>query len=89
MFDKLKELWEMKSKAEEIKKQLENLKFSAEDEYSSVKVKGTLEVETIIIKSDLTNNKAKIEKSIVENVNKAIRNAQFESAKRMFNSGGF
>lgn len=89
MFDKLKELWEMKSKAEEIKKQLEGLKFSAEDEYSLVTVKGTLEVENVVIKSDLNTNKSKIEKSITENLNRAIRNAQFESAKRMFNSGSF
>lgn len=89
MFDKLKELWEMKSKAEEIKRELENLKFSSEDEYSSVTIKGTLEIENITIKSDLNNNKSKIEKSIAENLNRAIRNAQFESAKRMFNSSGF
>lgn len=88
MFDKLKELWEMKAKAEEIKKQLENLKFTVEDEYSSVTIKGTLEIENITIKSDL-NNKSNVEKSITENVNKAIKNAQFESAKRMFNTGGF
>ncbi|MCX7641951.1 MAG: YbaB/EbfC family nucleoid-associated protein [Elusimicrobiales bacterium] len=87
MFDKLKELWEMKSKAEELKRQLESLKFSTEDEYSIITVKGTMEVESITIKCDVnSSNKNKVEKSITENINKAIRNAQMESAKRMLSN---
>jgi hypothetical protein len=42
MFDKIKELWELKRKAEEIKKELEKISFSSEDDYSSVSVNGTL-----------------------------------------------
>ncbi len=82
MFDKMKELWELKKKAEEIKKELENLEFTSEDNYSSVTIKGTLEVKTINIKN--MENKEKLQNSLVENINKAMRNAQIESAKKTF-----
>ena len=87
MFDKLKEIWEMKAKADEIKKQLEGIKFTSEDEYSSVTVKGTFEVEEISIKCEMNEaNKKNLEKSLTQNINKAVRNAQIESAKRMLTS---
>jgi DNA-binding protein YbaB len=82
MFDKIKELWELKRKAEEIKKELEKISFSSEDDYSSVSVNGTLEVQSVIIKK--MDDKEKLENSIKENTNKAIRNAQIESAKKTF-----
>lgn len=88
MFDKLKELWEMKTKAEEIKKELETMVFTAEDKYSVVRVKGTFEVVSVSIKSELNQTNLKeIERSIVDNINKALREAQFESAKRMLTKG--
>lgn len=84
MFDKIKELWELKNKAEQIKKELENLKFTAEDEFSSVSVKGTFEIDSITIKADISGtNKNRIENSIKENINRALRNAQIESARRV------
>lgn len=83
MFDKLKDLWELKKKAEEIKKELENLKFTSEDNYSSITIKGTLDVESVIIKSNISD-KTKLEESIKDNINKAIKNAQIESAKKTF-----
>ncbi|MEF3281043.1 MAG: YbaB/EbfC family nucleoid-associated protein [Elusimicrobiota bacterium] len=82
MFDKMKELWELKKKAEEIKKELENIEFSSEDDFSCVTVKGTLEVKSITIKN--LDNREKLERSILENTNKAMRNAQIESAKKTF-----
>lgn len=82
MFDKMKELWELKKKAEEIKKELEKIEFASEDSYSLVKVKGTLEIEDVLIK-DLSD-KTKLENSLKENINKALKNAQLESAKRTF-----
>lgn len=92
MFYKMKELWELKKRAEEIKNELEKLDFTSEDNLTSVTVKGTLEVSDVKIKVDLQNiSKEKIEKSLVENINKSMRNAQLESAKRafdQFNEGG-
>jgi len=82
MFDKIKELWELKKKADEIKKELESLKFTSEDQYCSVTVNGSLEVESLYIKD--IRDREKLEKSIVENINKAIKNAQLEAAKRTF-----
>jgi DNA-binding protein YbaB len=82
MFDKIKELWELKRKAEQIKKELEKISFSSEDDYSSVSVNGTLEVQSVIIKK--MDDKEKLENSIKENTNKAIRNAQIENAKKTF-----
>ncbi len=84
MFDKIKELMELKSKAEELRKNLETIKFTSEDNLSSITVKGTMEVESVVIKTEISaSNKASIENSIKENINRAIRNAQLESAKRM------
>jgi|YNPMSStandDraft_1061717.scaffolds.fasta_scaffold00654_19 DNA-binding protein YbaB len=82
MFDKMKELWELKKKADEIKKELESLKFTSEDSYFSITINGTLEVESVSIKN--LENKEKLEKSIKENTNKVIKNAQIETAKKTF-----
>jgi DNA-binding protein YbaB len=82
MFDKMKELWDLKKKADEIKKELESLKFTSEDSYFSITINGTLEVESVSIKN--LENKEKLEKSIKENTNKVIKNAQIETAKKTF-----
>ncbi|MGC9070002.1 MAG: YbaB/EbfC family nucleoid-associated protein [Elusimicrobiales bacterium] len=88
MFDKIRELYELKNKAEEIKKELDSIKFTSEDDISSVTVRGTMEVDSIVIKCELTqSNKSKIENSIKENINRATRNAQIESARKMLSKG--
>ena len=85
MFDKMKDIWELKKKADEIKKELEKINFTSEDSYVSVTVKGTLEIENVTIKAELSSvKKEKIEESIKDNINKAMRNAQMESAKKTF-----
>ncbi|MBP7795711.1 MAG: YbaB/EbfC family nucleoid-associated protein [Elusimicrobiales bacterium] len=85
MFDKMKDIWELKKKADEIKKELEKINFTSEDNYTSVTVKGTLEIENITIKIEPSSvKKEKLEDSIKDNINKAMRNAQMESAKKTF-----
>lgn len=88
MFDKMKELWELKKKAEEMKKQLEALTFESEDKNVKVTVKGTLEVENIELKKEPSEySKAELEKSLKDNINSALKNAQIESARRAMNMG--
>jgi len=85
MFDKMKDLWELKKKAEEIKKKLDGLKFSSEDNYSKVEVNASMEVLSISIKD--ISNKEKVEKSLSENLNKAMKNAKNEAAKAAMGIG--
>lgn len=85
MFDKMKDLWELKKKAEEIKKKLDGLKFSSEDNYSKVEVNASMEVLSISIKD--ISNKEKLEKSLSENLNKAMKNAKNEAAKAAMGIG--
>jgi len=85
MFDKMKDLWELKKKAEEIKKKLDGLKFSSEDNYSKVEVNASMEVLSISIKD--ISNKERVEKSLSENLNKAMKNAKNEAAKAAMGIG--
>lgn len=85
MFDKMKDLWELKKKAEEIKKKLDGLKFSSQDNYSKVEINASMEVLSVSIKdvSDIGN----LEKSLLENLNKAMKNAKNEAAKAAIGIG--
>ncbi len=85
MFDKIKDMWELKKKAEELKKQLDVLKFSSEDKISKVEVNASLEILSVEIK-DITD-KNSLEKSLKENINKALKNAQTEAAKKAMSMG--
>jgi len=85
MFDKIKDMWELKKKAEELKKQLDVLKFSSEDKISKVEVNASLEILSVEIK-DITD-KNSLEKSLKENMNKALKNAQTEAAKKAMSMG--
>ncbi len=85
MFDKMKDLWELKKKAEEIKKKLDALKFASEDNYSKIEVNASMEVLSVSIKE--MSDREKLENSILENLNKAMKNAKNEAAKAAMGMG--
>jgi len=88
MFDKMKDMWELKKKADELKKQLESIKFTSEDSISKVEVNASLEILSVQIKDELSKlDKSKLEKSILNNLNSALKNAQIEAAKKAMNLG--
>lgn len=85
MFDKMKDIWELKKKAEEIKKKLDAMKFSSEDNYSKIDVNASMEVLSVQVKD--MSDKEKLEKSLTENLNKAMKNAKNEAAKAAMSIG--
>jgi len=89
MLDKMKQLWEMKSKMEEIKKGLDSLLLASEDNLVKVEITGSQEIKTITIKVELSGaDKARLEASLTETVNRAVRESQKAAAQKMSALGG-
>ena len=84
MLDKMKELMEMKKKMEEIKRELDAVSLMSEDSLVAVAINGSQEVKSVNIKGELSGmDKAKLESSIMETVNRAIRQSQKSAAEKM------
>ncbi|OGR41847.1 MAG: hypothetical protein A2X35_11080 [Elusimicrobia bacterium GWA2_61_42] len=89
MLDKMKQLWEMKRKMDEIKKELDGLVLESEDNLVKVAITGSQEVKAVTIKIDLAGaDKAKLEASLTETVNRAVRESQKSAAQKMSALGG-
>ncbi len=88
MLDKMKGLWEMKKKMDEIKKELDGVILESEDDLVKVGISGSQEVKSVTIKADLSSaDKAKLESSLTETVNRAIRESQKTAAAKMGGMG--
>lgn len=88
MFDKMKDLMELKKKAEQLKKELDGLKFASEDSRVKAEVNASLEVLSVEFKGEINPaDRNKLQDSIKENINKALRNAQVEAAKKAMGMG--
>ena len=89
MLDKMKQLWEMKRKMDEIKKELDTLELESEDNFVKVKITGSQQVKAVTIKCDLAAcDKAKLEASLTETINRAVRESQKAAAQKMSALGG-
>jgi len=89
MLDKMKQLWEMKRKMDEIKKELDGLELASEDSLVKVTITGSQEVRKVEIKGELaTADKAKLEAALTETVNRAVRESQKAAAQKMSALGG-
>ena len=89
MLDKMKQLWEMKRKMDEIKKELYGLELASEDSLVKVTITGSQEVKRVEIKADLAGaDKAKLEAALTETVNRAVRESQKAAAQKMSALGG-
>ena len=90
MLDKMKELWEMKQKMDEIKKELDAITLESEDNYVRVGISGSQEIKSVSIKADLaTADKAKLEASLAETINRAVKQSQKAAAEKMSKLSGF
>ena len=90
MLDKMKELWEMKQKMDEIKKELDAITLESEDNYVRVGISGSQEIKSVSIKADLaTADKAKLEASLAETINRAVKQSQKAAAETMSKLSGF
>jgi len=86
MFDKLKELMQLKSRMEEIKRQLdsETVEASSSDGSVYIKMNGSQELKELKFKTDIKSaNPEKLEKAALETVNRAIKLSQQLAAKKM------
>ena len=90
MFDKLKGLMELKSKAEEIKKKLdaESVEERSSDGLVSVKLNGSMDVLDVkILKSISGVSPETLEKSVKDAFTRAITSARNAAAKQMLSGG--
>lgn len=89
MLDKMKQLWEMKRKMDEIKKELDGMMLASEDSMVKVSITGSQEIKDVELKCDLaTVNKVKLEAALAETVNRAVRESQKAAAQKMSALGG-
>ena len=94
MFDKMKELMEMKRQADQIKKELDALII----EYTDVRnikivINGSQDIKSLEIEESFINpaNKKRLESDLTRSLNGAIKKSQHSAAQRMKNlmPGGF
>lgn len=90
MLDKMKELWEMKKKMDEIKKELDAILLESEDNLVKVGISGAQEIKSVVIKCVLASaDKAALEASLAETVNRAVKQSQRAAAEKMSVLSGF
>jgi DNA-binding protein YbaB len=89
MFDKMKELMEMKRKMDEIKKELDSITLESEDNLVKIGISGSQDIKSVTIKADLsTADKAKLESALVETINRAVKQSQKAAAEKMSKLSG-
>ena len=89
MLDKMKQLWELKKKMDEVKKELDGLELASEDSLVKVTITGSQEIKAVEVKQDLASlDKRKLEASLAETVNRAVKESQKAAAQKMSSLGG-
>ncbi len=89
MFDKMKELMELKRKMDEVKKELDSIALESEDALVKIGISGSQEITRVLIKGDLASaDKAGLEASLVETINRAIKQSQRTAAGKMSQLSG-
>ena len=86
MFDKMKQLMEMQSKMQEMKRELENTCFDvlSSDGLVKVTMNGTQEVREIVLQNDAqSREKTILEKSLKDVYNRAIKRSHDIAAEKM------
>jgi len=86
MFDKMKQLMEMKKQADTIKKELDNITTEIADVPGiRVVISGSQKFQSIEIDENLLNpqDKAKFESDLLKSMNAAIKKSQDEAARKM------
>ncbi len=92
MFDKMKGLFEMQKKMQEIKRELENTNFDIQSSDGLVKItmNGAQEVKEVVIQNNLAESeKARLSSSLKDSFNRAIKRSQEVAARKMKDVTGF
>ena len=91
MFDKIKQLMQLKSQMAEIKKRLDAMviKVQSPSKYVEITISGSQEVKEVLLLQELASySKEALEKDIKEGINKAIKESQAMAAKTMGDMAG-
>lgn len=86
MFDKMKELMEMKKQAEQIKRELDAVTVEVTDVRGiKITINGSQDFKSISIDQNILNptDKTKFENDLLRSLNIAVRKSQNEAAKKM------
>jgi DNA-binding YbaB/EbfC family protein len=92
MFDKMKGLFEMQKKMQEVKRALEDINFDLQSSDGAVKItmNGSQEVKEVLIKDNLAESeKAHLGASLKDTFNRAIKRSQEVAAQKMKDVAGF
>ncbi|MEK7167372.1 MAG: YbaB/EbfC family nucleoid-associated protein [Patescibacteria group bacterium] len=90
MFEKIKQIQDLKNQANQIKKALAEETVEGSGAWGKVKIvmDGNQEVKSVAIDPELLSNKEKLESAVSEAVNDAIKKAQRVMAHQMSKMGG-
>lgn len=85
MLDKIKQLYELRQKAEQMKKELENTTVDISSCGADVKItiSGSQKVQSLEISDSLLSNKQMLETRLINCFNDAIRKSQELAARKM------
>ena len=86
MLDKMKALFEMQKKMQEVKRELDNTNFDIQSSDGMVKItmNGAQEVKEIVLKDNLDDSeKARLGNSLKDTFNRAIKRSQELAAQKM------
>jgi DNA-binding protein YbaB len=83
MLDKAKDLYQLQKKAKDIKKQLKNTHIEAEQNGVTVVINGEQVVMSVEISDEAVGDKKKLESSLEECFNKAVKKSQQIGAELM------
>ena len=92
MFDKMKGLFEMQKKMQEVKRALEDTNFDIQSSDAAVKItmNGSQEIKEVVIKDSLSDaEKARLASSLKDTFNRAIKRSQEVAAQKMKEVTGF
>ena len=92
MFDKMKGLFEMQKKMQEVKRVLEETNFDIESSDGAVKItmNGAQEIKEVVIKDSLGElERARLAGSLKDTFNRAIKHSQEVAAQKMKDVTGF
>ena len=91
MFDKLKQIMQLKSQMAEIKKRLDGMEIKVQSpkKYVQITINGSQEVKEILILNEINScSKEELAKDLKEGVNRAIKESQTMAAKAMGDIAG-
>lgn len=83
MFQMAKQAMEMRSQMKKLQKQLAAMRYEYENAGVKVAVNGELQILSLELTEEAYTDRVRLQRSLMENINKAIRLAKDGSAKEM------